>query len=94
MVTVSIAVLPSISSSSSSKTTQSAFAQTTATPPAATTANNTSWLQEPGQPNLELLKSLITTLKIPANQLDIKMAQLTTSNKSRESLLKTRMTGS
>jgi hypothetical protein len=85
LVTVSLAVVPSLSlSPSSSKTAQTAFAQTTAAPPTATTTTNTSGLPEPGQPNLVLLKSLITTLKIPANQLDIKMAQLTTSNKSED----------
>jgi hypothetical protein len=79
MVTVSLAVVPSISLSS--KTTQLAFAQTTAAPLTATTAKNTSKLQEPGQPNLESVKSLITALKIPSSQLNIKMAQLAISNK-------------
>ena len=89
-VTVSLTIVPSISLSSLSKTTtttQLASAQSTgAAPPIAATAtnNNTSGLQDPGQPNLELLSSLITTLKIPTNQLDIKMAQLSTSNKSQD----------
>jgi hypothetical protein len=85
MVTVSLAAVPSLSLSLSSKTTaQSAFAQATAAPPTASTTKNTSALQEPGQPNLESLKSLITTLKIPTNQLDIKMSQLSSSNKSQD----------
>jgi hypothetical protein len=83
MVTVSLAVVPSLSSSSSKTTTQSAFAQGTAAPPAATT-NDTSKLPEPGQPNLQVLQSLITALKNPTSKLDIKMAQLTTSNKSED----------
>jgi hypothetical protein len=41
-------------------------------------------LQEPGQPDVELLKKLVSTLKIPTNQLDIKMSQLATSNKSED----------
>jgi hypothetical protein len=84
MVTVSLAVVPSLSPSSSSRTTQSAFAQTTAAPPAASTTMNTSEPQEPGQPNLQVLQSLITTLKNPTGELDIKMAQLATSNKSQD----------
>jgi hypothetical protein len=86
MVTVSLAVVPSLSLSSSKTTTQSAFAQGTAAPPAATTTTtkDTSEPQEPGQPNLQVLQSLITTLKNPTGELDIKMAQLTTSNKSQD----------
>jgi hypothetical protein len=59
MVTVSLTVVPSISSSNKT-TTQLAFAQATAAPVATTTTtNNTSKLQEPGQPNLQALKNLI-----------------------------------
>jgi hypothetical protein len=84
MVTVSLAVVPSLSSSSKT-TTQLAFAQATAAPVATTTTtNNTSKLQEPGQPDLQALKNLIAALKNPTSALDIKMAQLATSNKSQD----------
>src|SRR4051812_37958955 len=81
MVTVSLAVVPSISTSSKTIT-QLAFAQATAAP--AATTNDISNLQEPGQPNLQTLKSLISALKIPTSKLDIKMVQLSTSNKSED----------
>jgi hypothetical protein len=87
IVTVSLATFLSISSSYNKTTTRLAFAQSTATPGATTTTtttNNTSKLQEPGQPDLQALKSLITTLKNPTSKLDIKMAQLATSNKSED----------
>jgi hypothetical protein len=86
MITVSLAVVPSISLSSSNKTAQTAFAQSssdTATTTRSTIANNTAKLQEPGQPNLQAQK-LIAALKIPSSQLNIKMAQLGISNKSED----------
>ena len=63
---------------------QSSSNTTTTSTTTNTTNNNTSKLQEPGEPNLQALKSLITALKIPTSELDIKMAQLTTSNKSED----------
>jgi hypothetical protein len=82
MITISLAVVPVLSSSSSNRTTtQLAFAQTAAGGAAVATTNDTSELQEPGQPNLESLKSLLTTLQNPTSQVDVKMSQLSSSNK-------------
>jgi hypothetical protein len=86
---LSFIAIPSISNTFSITTkTTAAFAQSSSssstTTTNATTTKNTSGLQEPGQPNLQTLKNLIAALKIPSSELNIKMAQLTTSNKSED----------
>jgi hypothetical protein len=86
---LSFIAIPSISNTFSiaTTTTTAAFAQSssgTTTTTSTIVNNNTSKPQEPGQPNLQALKNLIGALEIPTTALDIKMAQLATSNKSED----------
>jgi hypothetical protein len=85
---LSFITIPSISNTFSiATTTTTAYAQSsgnTTTTTSTITTNNTTKPQEPGQPNLQALKSIVAALKIPTSALDIKMAQLATSNKSED----------